>query len=483
MKKNAIKRMICLVMTVMLLPVLTSCGKKAETGPDPNVGLYMAVSVTDGNETYDIDEVFEEGETMGFKLMDGGAGLYINNNSEENYSSDITWTRKGTKFHAEAGQAVFDGTIENGLLILKNLNDTGFDFYFELTDEKALEEAGEDNEFEEDNEAEEAEEAYEEEVAAYSKCTLYLSGGEDATAGMERVEDKIDDDGSYLIEHVSHDGMLSVIQVGKAVFPESESLEDLSVGMARWVLYEGDTSYDEKVELNDEYTENTSYPVYIVSFMTGENEDTWSWKAYTLATDTCGLVYAVGAPADYEDDMLDVADRVFPKLRVADQVEGFDTNGAIKMDLFAYYDMKIDDVAADLTDLQYDDSYKTAEGTTEISGPTDKMEKLSDGYALAGPFFTVNKEGTVVGINYGGHDYCVCEIEAGMPMSKAAENARLHGFKFSRVEVTHGTAKYVSIYDNGDVELFITSDEDGDFSKTEESDVTGNVDSILISKK
>ncbi|MCR5233490.1 MAG: hypothetical protein K6E53_06225 [Lachnospiraceae bacterium] len=348
----------------------------------------------------------------------------------------------------------------------------------EQAEEETVEEA--DNTPEEVLEDEETDEYEEDE---YNTCTLYLAGGEEATAGMERVEDTIEDDGSYLIEHVSHDGMLSICQVGKAEFPESESLEDLAVGMARWVLYEDEEISDETVELNDEYSENTSYPVYIVSFMTGENEDARSWRAYTLATDTCGLVYAIGAPADYEDDILDIADRVFPKLKVADQVEGFDTNGVIKMDLFAYYDMNIDDVAADITDLQYDDSYKAAEGTTEISGPTDKMEKLSDGYALAGPFFTVDKEGTVVGVNYGGHDFCVCEIEAGMPMSEAAENAKLHGFEFSRVEIAHGTAKYVSIYDNGEVELCITSDADGDFSKTEESDVTGNVDSILIIKK
>ena len=327
----------------------------------------------------------------------------------------------------------------------------------------------------------EEDETYEEDEQ--SECTLYLSGGEDATSGMERVEDQINDDGSYRIEYVSHDGMLSICQVGKSGLEESESLEEAAIKRACWALNKGDTTYDETVELNDEYSMNNTYPVYLVSFTTGENEDTWYWKAFTLETDTCGLVYAIGAPADYEEDVLDIADRVFPQLRVTEQTEGFDTNGVYKMDLFAYYDMNIDDVAADLTDLQYDDSYKTAEDTTEISAPTDNMEKLSDGYALAGPFFTVNNEGTVVGVNYGGHNYSVCEIEAGMPMGEAAQMARIHGFNFSRVEIAHGTATYVSIYDNGDVLLCISSDAEGDFKKTEESDVTGNVDSIRIIKK
>ncbi len=149
-------------------------------------------------------------------------------------------------------------------------------------------------------------------------------------------------------------------------------------------------------------------------------------------------------------------------------------------DLFEYYGANIDNVATDIPELKYDDSYKSAEGTTEISPPAESMEKMSDGYALAGPFFTVDKSGTVVGVNYGGRKYYVCGITAGIPMSEAAQIAKSHGFTFSNVDIAHGTAKYVVEYDNGEMRLFITSDADGDFGKTEESDVTGNVDGILL---
>ncbi|MBQ9500522.1 MAG: hypothetical protein IJU70_00045 [Lentisphaeria bacterium] len=100
-----------------------------------------------------------------------------------------------------------------------------------------------------------------------------------------------------------------------------------------------------------------------------------------------------------------------------------------------------------------------------------------------GPFFTVDKEGTIVGESYGGKKYAVCGITVGMPISEAAEIAKSHGFNFSNAEIAHGTAKYVAIYDNGEAQLCITSDADGVFGKTEESDVTGNVDNILITKK
>ena len=154
-----------------------------------------------------------------------------------------------------------------------------------------------------------------------------------------------------------------------------------------------------------------------------------------------------------------------------------------KRDLFDYYDVNIEQVATDLTDLQIDDSYKTADGTTVISGPTDTMETLSDGYALAGPFFTVDNDGTVVGINYGGKEYTLCSIAAGIPMSEAADIAKSHGFTFSSVEIAHGTAQYVAIYENSYMTLCITSDAEGEFGQSEESDVTGNVDSVLLYRK
>ena len=151
-------------------------------------------------------------------------------------------------------------------------------------------------------------------------------------------------------------------------------------------------------------------------------------------------------------------------------------------DLYDYFEANIDHVATDFKELQYDDSYKNSDITTDISGPTDTMETMADGLALAGPFFTVDKEGTVIGISYGGGMYSVCGITTGMPMSEAAEIAKSHGFTFSRVEIAHGTAKYIAVYDNAGMELYISSDADGDFGKTEESDVTGNVESILLQR-
>ena len=315
-------------------------------------------------------------------------------------------------------------------------------------------------------------------------CHIYLGGAEDATTGMEMIDDTFNDDGSYRYEHITDDGMLCICEAGKLWNAgDASSPEEAAKEIASWILLSGEKYADVTVENNEEFGANVTYPVYIVSFTTGSNEDTWSWKAFTVATDTCGLVYAIGGPADFDEDMLALSDKYFPKLRVIDKDEGLETNdGVYKTDLYAYLGMNIDDVAVDFPDLQYDDSYKNSEGTTEVSEPADMMEKMSDGLALGGPFFTIDKSGTVVGVNYGGKTYCVCQISVGMPMSEAKELAKQQDFKFSRVEITHGTAKYVAIYDNGQYELCITSDEDGNTGKTDESDVEGNVDCLLINK-
>ena len=115
--------------------------------------------------------------------------------------------------------------------------------------------------------------------------------------------------------------------------------------------------------------------------------------------------------------------------------EDLETNDETDMkDLFDYFEANIEHVATDFPDIQLDDSYKNSESTTEISPPADTMETMSDGLALAGPFFTVDGNGTIIGINYGGRTYSVCGIIAGTPMSEAAEIAKSHGFTFSNVD-------------------------------------------------
>jgi hypothetical protein len=132
MKKNKIIKSICVMMTLILIPMLVSCGTEEETGPDPNIGLYVVTGASSGDLMIDSDEIYDEGEGMSFELKEGGTGIFtVYDNEDGTSTSNFNWKRKGNKFHGEGGQAVFDGTVENGVLILNNLNDSGYDFHFE----------------------------------------------------------------------------------------------------------------------------------------------------------------------------------------------------------------------------------------------------------------------------------------------------------------------------------------------------------------
>lgn len=320
-----------------------------------------------------------------------------------------------------------------------------------------------------------------EEALAGESLAVWLGGAEEETADMEEYEESIEYVDGYRYDYISGDGILTVINTGWLGVPGDGSPEDSAAEIAAWVLGEDETCADVSVESNDEYSANTTYPVYIVSFTTGENEDTRSWKVFTVATDTCGLAFGVSAPIDIEEDMIAFTDRVFPKLRVEDRDLEASFPGISGLDLFDYFECSIEDVASAFPDLEYDDSYKTnTESSTTFSEPTDGMETLSDGLALAGPFFSVDNEGTVVGIYYGGKNQTICGLCGGMDMKEAGEIAKGHGFEFSRLDVAHGTANYVAVYNNGEMELAISSDAEGDTGKLEESDITGNVDSVSL---
>ena len=57
---------------------------------------------------------------------------------------------------------------------------------------------------------------------------------------------------------------------------------------------------------DEDYTQNLSYPVYIVWYTTGSGEDQREWMVYTVDTDDYTYLYAFGTIADEADDMQDV---------------------------------------------------------------------------------------------------------------------------------------------------------------------------------
>ena len=63
-------------------------------------------------------------------------------------------------------------------------------------------------------------------------------------------------------------------------------------------MSEADTYELLSAEENEEYSKNLSYPVYIVTYTAGENEDTREWTVFAMDTDVCTYLYGFCALPD-----------------------------------------------------------------------------------------------------------------------------------------------------------------------------------------
>ena len=153
----------------------------------------------------------------------------------------------------------------------------------------------------------------------FTMPNLYLAGGEDPVDGLKCLAAENYGDGRYFRQDMTEDGMLTVYQKGGVQsWEETLSPEDNAAAAAAGLSETGDYTLT-SVELNGEYSANLSYPVYIVSFTTGANEDTRSWKVFELDTDSGAFLYGLSSPIDAEAEMEAVAGRIFSLLHLAER--------------------------------------------------------------------------------------------------------------------------------------------------------------------
>lgn len=141
----------------------------------------------------------------------------------------------------------------------------------------------------------------------------------------------------------------------------------------------------------------------------------------------------------------------------------------VTTDLISFMGQPIADVCKAIPELEKDGNQYSA--TTE---------KSTDGISLAGPFIDIDAKENVTGITYGGAKYCIDTVWTGTSMEEAGKLIKERGWTFQSVDFAHGTAQYVVTYTKDNMELVLVSDESGDFSKSEESDVIGCVATISI---
>ena len=117
MKKTIFAVVIIAVLCTLLC--LAGCGGK-NSEPDPNAGLYKAVSA----EMFGVEMSAEEaldGSEFTIELMNGGKAKF--NYDGKSYS--MKWTLDGTTFNAKGGGAELNGTLSGGVLQIKNMMDMG----------------------------------------------------------------------------------------------------------------------------------------------------------------------------------------------------------------------------------------------------------------------------------------------------------------------------------------------------------------------
>ncbi len=120
-----VNRYLILLVTLCFTLSLAGC-KKAD--PDPNSGLYEAVSATGMGMELAITDLYDNG--VSFDLKDGGKAV-VNLDGQE---FNIKWSHDGNSFHAEGGGAEFEGTIGDGVLNLEDMMGMGIDMKLVCSD-------------------------------------------------------------------------------------------------------------------------------------------------------------------------------------------------------------------------------------------------------------------------------------------------------------------------------------------------------------
>ena len=147
-----------------------------------------------------------------------------------------------------------------------------------------------------------------------------LMGGALPFTNMQKPLSENHDDETYRYEDVTEDGQLLVVNAAEqsCFVPDVQELDDYLTACAL-SLSDTDTYELLTAEENEEYTENLTYPVYIVTYTAGENEDTRKWTVFAMDTDRYTYLYGFCEAVDTEEDMDEIYQSIFSQLYLSDE--------------------------------------------------------------------------------------------------------------------------------------------------------------------
>ena len=145
-----------------------------------------------------------------------------------------------------------------------------------------------------------------------------LMGGALPFTNMQNLKTENHDDGGYYYEDMTQDSTTVIIN---SAYPttqaEEQSLEEYAVATAT-ALVQSDNCKVQSCKQNSTYTANLTYPVYVVTFTSGANEDMRMWTVFMTATDTDTYLYAFSSTMDAADELAQTYQDVFSNLRLED---------------------------------------------------------------------------------------------------------------------------------------------------------------------
>ena len=148
-----------------------------------------------------------------------------------------------------------------------------------------------------------------------------LMGGALPYTGMISLLNENYEDGTHRYDDMLEDGMSSIVDYCYANPEDLPDTPDAYATLAAEKLTDGGIYNILSVYQDDVYTESLSYPVYIVSFTSGNNEDTNFWLAFMVIRDGYTYLYApsVSCNADYTAEEL--GQDLFPRLFFSDSMD------------------------------------------------------------------------------------------------------------------------------------------------------------------
>ena len=147
-----------------------------------------------------------------------------------------------------------------------------------------------------------------------------LMGGALPFTNMQNLLSENHDDGTYRYEDITEDGQLLVVNTAEqsSFVPDVQELGDYLAACAL-SLSDADTYELLSAEENEEYSKNLSYPVYVVTYTAGENEDTREWTVFVMDTDVCTYLYGFCVSPDVAADMGEIYQNIFSQLYLSDE--------------------------------------------------------------------------------------------------------------------------------------------------------------------